>query len=399
MQAIRSISVVSPTAAVVIYSCLVIVVVSALVLCSRGRRTAGVVTAIILPLAVFILTVWPRPFPDAIPWYVYASGAGAVFTVIAVLLDSDMRVKLAPVAAVSVLMAYLAVNLVYEQYPTVGSFHPIPVSVSMTVDEFKARTSAPVLDGREVGAMVTLPAAPMRDAVVYVPPAYWHGATLPVLVLLAGSPGSPQRWYVDGEADQALDDYQYEHDGKAPIVVSADGTGTTTGNPACVDGPERDVQTYLAETIPQTVKDNFRVVEDQKNWTIGGLSYGGTCALQVVTNAPESYGSFLDFSGEAEPTLGTHKKTVDELFNGDEEAFQSVNAATLLLRATGTQTYSRIAGKFVAGDHDPDATKALTHLNELARGAGMNTDFQTLPGGHSFQVWRTALRELSLIHI
>ena len=23
----------------------------------------------------------------------------------------------------------------------------------------------------------------------------------------------------------------------------------------------------------------------------------------------------------------------------------------------------------------------------------MNTDFQTLPGGHSFQVWRTALRE------
>ena len=84
---------------------------------------------------------------------------------------------------------------------------------------------------------------------------------------------------------------------------------------------------------------------------------------------------------------------MDELFNGDEEAFQSVNAATLLLRATGTQTYSRIAGKFVAGDHDPDATKALTHLNELARGAGMNTDFQTLPGGHSFQVWRTALRE------
>ena len=143
------------------------------------------------------------------------------------------------------MLAYLAVNLVYEQYPTLGSFRPVPVTVSMNLDQFRETTTAPTLDGREVGALVTLPAPPLRDAIVYVPPAYWHGEHLPVLVLLAGSPGSPIRWFDEGGAQQTLDDYQVAHDGVAPIVVSADGTGTTTGNPGCVDGPDLQIQTYL----------------------------------------------------------------------------------------------------------------------------------------------------------
>ena len=393
MDAIRSISVVGTGAAWAIYLSLAASVIVALWLGHTRRRTALAVAGVLLAVAYLALTVWPKPFPDAIPWHIYASGTAAVFVVASIFLAPRWRWRLAPLAVVPLVLAFLTVNLVYEQYPTLGSFRPVPVTVSMNLDQFRETTTAPILNGREVGALVTLPAAPLRDAIVYVPPAYWHGENLPVLVLLAGSPGSPIRWFDEGAAQQTLDDYQTEHDGVAPLVVSADGTGTTTGNPGCVDGPDLQIQTYLAQEIPQLVKENFRVADDQRTWTIGGLSYGGTCALQVITNDPSAYGTFLDYSGEAEPNLGGHQRTVDVLFGGDEAAFQAVNPETLLQRAAGRTTYKGIAGRFVAGERDQEAMAALTRQNELAQKAGMSTTFRPLPGGHSFEVWRVALRQ------
>ncbi len=396
VNTIRQIPVVGNTAAAVIYVLLAVAVVGALcVLLHRPRRIAWAAgsTLLLLAASVFALTVWPKPFPDAVPVRIYAAGAAAVFVAFAAVFAPRRRLPLVLLAVPSLLLGYLGANLVYQQYPTVGSFHPEPVTVAMSLDEFQSRTSAPLLNGREVGALVTLPAEPMRDAVAYVPPAYFHGATLPVMVLLSGQPGMPSGWFTDGQADRIADDFQQEHGGQAPIVVSVDGTGSTTGNPACVDGPNMKMQTYLAEDIPALIKRDFRVVQDQAKWTIGGLSYGGTCALQVITNAPDAYGTFLDFSGEPEPSIGSHEKTVNELFGGDEEAFGDVNPSTLLVRAAGSQKYAHTAGRFVAGESDPMASRALPHLNTLAQEAGMNTTYTELPGGHSYQVWRVALRD------
>ena len=81
------------------------------------------------------------------------------------------------------------------------------------------------------------------------------------------------------------------------------------------------------------------------------------------------------------------------MFDGDEEAFRAVNPASLLVKAAGSHTYEGIAGRFVSGERDPMATKALPHLNYLAQQAGMRTEYTTLPGAHSYQVWRAALRD------
>ena len=48
---------------------------------------------------------------------------------------------------------------------------------------------------------------------------------------------------------------------------------------------------------------------------------------------------------------------------------------------------------FIAGDKDTASVNALRSLSDAARNAGMKTYFSTRPGGHSFQVWRPALRE------
>jgi signal transduction histidine kinase len=65
-------------------------------------------------------------------------------------------------------------------------------------------------------------------------------------------------------------------------------------------------------------------------WAIGGVSNGGTCSLQMAVTAPDVYRTFLDISGEAEPTLGGHADTVAATFGGDEAAFAAVNPLDVL---------------------------------------------------------------------
>ncbi|WP_018295761.1 alpha/beta hydrolase [Corynebacterium lubricantis] len=398
MELIRSISLVNTPALIVIYA---IALLTTLVAAwgffrapLRRRTTIALIIALILgAIAWFILAVWPKPFPETIPPEIYIAGTAAAFVLVSAFTQRGRRVLLAILAVIAMGNAYLVANLQYQQFPTVGSFDPTPVTVSMNLDEFNAATQPPQIDGREVGALVTVPLPPMRDAVAYVPPAYWHNSNLPVLVLMAGNPGEPGQWFTVGQGSQTADDFQSQHGGESPVIISVDATGTFSGNPACVDGPEYQVQTYLSQTVPAAINQTFNVNPDQSKWTIGGLSYGGTCALQVVTNHPQAYGMFLDFSGQAEPSIGSHKKTVDAFFGGDEQAFADVNPANLLRKAVGTNEYSHLKGIFIAGDRDTESMNALATMNQLAQAAGMTTTYSTVPGGHSYSVWRQALRQ------
>ena len=393
MEALRTLSLVDSGAGIVIAAIAVLTTVIALIPCNRRTRLAALIALITLCVVVLALEVWPKPFPDSVPWQIYASGAAAVFVLASAILQKGRRLVLALVALVAIGNAYLVSNLVYQQYPEVGSFYPVPVAASVSLDQFTRMHRPPTDNNRPVGTLVTLPAGPMRDAVAYVPPAYWTNHDLPVVVLMAGSPGSPMDWFTKGDAAETLDAYQAEHEGESPVVISVDATGSETGNPACSDGPEMKVLTYISQDIPQLIHSTFDINDDQHTWTVGGLSYGGTCALQAITNHPEAYGTFLDFSGEAEPNVGSHKKTIEQIFGGSEEAFQQVNAATLLEKAKGTPTYESIAGRFIAGEDDRMSTAALPHLNDLARAAGMDTTYETVAGGHSYQVWRVAFRD------
>ncbi|WPF67029.1 MULTISPECIES: alpha/beta hydrolase [unclassified Corynebacterium] len=356
----------------------------------KYRLRAAGASIVLVVAAWWVLEIWWRPFPDRVDWRVYLAGVGIIFSLMCLM----QRRKVVIISVVLTTFATLGtLNLVFQEYPTVRSFDPKPVAVSMSYAQFQHTQRPPRLDGREVGALVTvdIPGSGFRPrpAVAYVPPVYWSGEILPVMVLMAGNPGSPDQWFHNGEAAQTADEYQATHGGAGPIVVSVDATGSFTGNPLCVDGPEQQVMTYLSRDVPEGIHRLFRVVEDRARWVIGGLSYGGTCALQVVTSHPESYGTFLDFSGQAEPTVGDHGQTVARFFGGSEEAFAAHNPADLL----ATRSYPNTRGRFVAGERDKDSVAALTHLNELARAAGMETSMDTVPGGHSFEVWRVALAE------
>jgi S-formylglutathione hydrolase FrmB len=224
---------------------------------------------------------------------------------------------------------------------------------------------------------------------VYLPPAYLATprAKLPVLVLVAGQPGTTRDWIDAGQVSPLLDRFAREHRGLAPIVVMPDHLGSTFANPLCLDSRLGNVETYLATDVPAWVRQHLQVADDPSGWAIGGFSQGGTCALQLAVRAPGVYRTFVDIAGQREPTLGTRKRTVDRAFGGDTVAFAAVNPLDVLARTR----FPHSAGIIVAGSDDHPYKQDAGDVFQACQRSGMAVQWMELPGGHNFAVWRPAL--------
>ncbi len=383
----------------------------------RYRRTV-VPTCVIIAAALtgigrVVVEKWWRPFPDPIePWVYLWIGCGLLALLLAAVRLAVDRVPRRGVASTLAAMAVVsavavAVNLVFAAYPTVRDALGLPSANALAFADVQPPVADPVAgrpldrawaapaDLPDRGRVVTVPIPgtvsgfSARDAQVYLPPAYFADPRplLPVLVLLAGQPGDPGDWFAGGRAAQSMDAFAARHDGLAPVVVVADGTGSTLANPLCLDSRLGNVATYLATDVPTWIETHLQVDPDPRSWAVGGLSYGGTCALQLATNHPEVYPTFLDLSGQLEPTLGDRRRTVDDALGGDEAAFVAVNPMDLM----ATHHYPDTAGVFVVGADDRDYAPGVRTLYDAARAAGMDVRLVELPGGHSFAVWSAGL--------
>lgn len=398
----------------------VILVVALLALAARrsARWLRVVLPALVLlaaavtvAAAVVVERVW-RPFPDPLPRAVYLwSGLGVLAVLLAVgrwcARDRDRRHPLAATgltaACLAVVLATAAhIDATYDAYPTVRSVLGISAYRTVPLDEAlrPAATTEHWTPPAELPAEGAVVAAPIpgatsgfaaRDAQIYLPPAYFTDPRplLPVLVLLAGQPGSPDDWLVGGRMPQTMDAFAADHDGLAPVVVVADGTGSLLADPLCVDSHLGRVATYLTVDVPGWVRGHLQVDPDPRGWAVGGLSYGGTCALQLATLRPDVFPTFLDMSGQPEPTLGDRTRTVDEVFGGDTAAFARIDPAELLAR----QRYPDSAGAFVVGRDDTEYRAGIERLADAARAAGMDVHLTELPGSHSFAVWSAGLEK------
>ena len=352
-----------------------ILAIAAIIILLQRKVWPLVIAALLCIIAWFLLRHWQ------VPWYIFL----AAFVPVAALVRKP-KIVTVTVGIFSLLATVGIVNMEYQTYPDIASLDPRPVAKEMSYEEFSHTKSGAAIVHVDLPGTTSHFAA--RQATAYIPPAYWTDHTLPVIVLLHGNPGGPDQWFGSGEAAETADQFQAANGGHSPIVIAVDATGSETANPICADSSQAKVMTYLSQDVPQAIKQKFKVNPDQRTWTVGGLSYGGTCSLQIATNRPEAYGSIIDISGEAEPTIGNHAATVKKFFAGDESAFNDQDPAHLLAhKHFSTQAI------FIAGDKDTASVNALYSLSDAARNAGMKTYFSTRPGGHSFQVWRPALRE------
>lgn len=157
-----------------------------------------------------------------------------------------------------------------------------------------------------------------RPGYIYLPPAYLATprSQRPVLVLLGGQPGDPRAWVDSGRIQAVMDGSAKRHSGLAPVVVMPDDLGSEFANPLCLNSRLGDVLTYLTIDVPDWIISHLQVRPPGQGWAIGGFSEGGTCAIQLSTQAPRLYPFFVDISGQLEPTLGSRQLTISRAFGG-----------------------------------------------------------------------------------
>jgi S-formylglutathione hydrolase FrmB len=374
---------------------------------------AAIVTVILDHLA---RRVWML-FPDRLDPAVYLFTGVAAFAVCTAVtrIGSERRVPrgmlLVSAAAVVVAASANQVNAIYGVYPTsrdaLGMAHYDDITLRDAhtdarllpdVAPVESRWSPPkelAPGGKLTSAPIPAPRSGFaaRDAKIYLPPAYFTDPRpqLPVLVLLSGQPGGPQDWISAGKLVRIMNGFAAAHHGLAPLVVVADATGSRFADPLCLDSRRGNADTYLAKDVPAWIKAHLTVDPDPQDWAIAGVSYGGTCALQLATNHPDVYPTFLDISGSAEPTLGDRIRTLTETFGGDQAAFIRVNPLDLLR----DRRYPSSAAGIVVGVADKDTQPDAQRVHAATSAAGMTSHYSEVPGSHDWRAFSAALvREL-----
>ncbi len=364
------------------------------------------------------LWVWlaiAKPWPDALPWEIWAWTGGALLGVTLLVVGWRRQRRLvravAGVAALCLIVgAADAADTVYRAYPTIATVLQLPPAHQVDVGRLTSSTVAASADGPvKVSRRPTLeewhPPAGMpahgsvaeavipgvrssfraRPGWVYVPPAYLTGNAplLPVLVLIGGQPGNPQDWQNGGAVADKLDVWANAHSGLAPVVVMPDALGSQFNNPLCMDSALGRSDTYLARDLVSWVTSSMKVDPDHTHWAVGGFSFGGTCALQLAVAHPDLFPTFFDVSGQQSPTLGSHSRTVRAAFGGDEAAFARVDP----LRELAHAQYPATAGFVAVGAQDGTYRPQALVVTAAARKAGMTITYREFPGRHDWSVW------------
>jgi S-formylglutathione hydrolase FrmB len=396
---------------------------------SRGGSGGGAASvrwlAICVPLIVMaaggviaLLTwlvnnVW-RPFADLLPFTIvlwsWVALAGVVLALGRLPLLRTWPRRAAAIGAGVLVLAAAAnqVNGYFQAYPSLRValapwLDPKPVLTrTVHVTEVVARPGQalasiwhppPGMPQAGVVYQVGIPGVASgfaaRPGYIYLPPAYLATPRpqLAVLVLLGGQPGDARAWVDSGRIQAVMDGFAQRHNGLAPVVVMPDDLGSEFANPLCLDSRLGDVQTYLTVDVPQWITSHLQVRPPGQGWAIGGFSEGGTCAIQLSTQAPRLYPFFVDISGQLEPTLGSRRLTISRAFRGDAAAFARVDPIVVLARTR----FPRNAGVFVGGANDRVYTPQQRIMYFAARHAGMDVTFLSLPGGHDWRVWRGGL--------
>ncbi|MCD9194262.1 alpha/beta hydrolase [Streptomyces albireticuli] len=378
------------------------------------------------PLAVLLAAVltwllrtavddWWQPFPDPLPTDVVIWAGIAVLGVCLAafripLLRPRYWAGAVLAAVLTVLLGASEINKHFDQYPTARTALNSWLTKTTSLADATGRTEPvlPVPPGKTVADVWRPPHGlpengtlsksdipgtrsgfDARGAFVYLPPAYraTPRPLLPVIVLMAGQPGSPDDWINSGRLLDMMNAFAAGHRGLAPVVVVVDPLGSQFANTLCMDSRLGNVQTYLATDVPDWIRTHLQVATARTSWAISGISFGGTCSIQLGVNAPQVYGVVNDISGQEAPTLGSRRKTVDKAFGGDTAAFEKANPLDVLAR----QRFPDTEAAFVAGSDDGTYRPQQRKVYDAAVKAGMRAEWVLLPGGHSWQVWRPGL--------
>jgi enterochelin esterase-like enzyme len=226
---------------------------------------------------------------------------------------------------------------------------------------------------------------------VYLPQAYFTStAPLPVVYLLHGSPGSAEDWFRAAHA--ASVGARLNRLGEPTILVAPEMSRHWTGDTECVDGARLHAESHLLDVVIPATERDLRVRTDRAGRSIAGNSAGGFCALNVGLRHRDEFATIVDLSGFTRPT---YTGGLAKLFGGPSADLDE------RIRANSPDAYAptlppgpAVQIWFDAGRSDQGSERQEA---ALAQHIGGRTDLTvklvTRPGGHTYGVWRPALRD------
>jgi enterochelin esterase-like enzyme len=227
----------------------------------------------------------------------------------------------------------------------------------------------------------------LRSVYVYTPPDYDKSrATYPVLYLLHGSGGSEESWVQTGMAPVILDNLIADGRAKPMIVVMPFGhtepsarlgsTPTFTGRDLA--GFSKD----LLDDVMPLVERTYRAARDADRRAIAGLSMGGNQARQIGLGRLDVFHAVATFSG----TVGLRNMPVNAA--NVEDTF-----AEVLADPVATNSTLRLLWAAVGAD-ETNLVAQHKILAEVLDRHKIRHTVVTIPGGHTWHVWRRNLRDL-----
>lgn len=362
----------------------------------------GAAVGVGICLAVDALDTFGTPLPDQVPWWVGAGFAGVALGIVH-LWDSGAWRKVVAVLAVvgSLLSSALGVNIAFgidrtvgdvlelSALPAAGTFATPLATTTPAADPPLYQTWRPPADMPTHGEVRQLSGAQRipstagfvpRDAAIYLPPAALVAdpPALPVIVQMMGLPGSPTPTAIQ----TAVDAFAAAHDGLGPIVIVADQLGSSRQNPGCADSAAfGGVDTYFNVDIPHWIRTHLRTMPGPAAWTISGYSNGGACSFLYGAQHPDVWNAFVSISGEEYPGMEDPAPVLQQVFHGDQAAFDANKPENVLAAHRGD--YAGHFALFTAGSDDRVYHPAAQRAAEHAEAAGFETRFYTVPGaGH-----------------
>jgi S-formylglutathione hydrolase FrmB len=125
-----------------------------------------------------------------------------------------------------------------------------------------------------------------RRVFVYLPPGYTSKSTAaryPVIYLIHGYPGTSPDWLQAGGLQQTMD-LMIAYHLIMPMIVALPQTGNSWfDDTECLNLPRSEqVETYLASVVVHAVDTSFRTIRSRGGRSIGGMSSGSFCALNLA---------------------------------------------------------------------------------------------------------------------
>jgi enterochelin esterase-like enzyme len=214
----------------------------------------------------------------------------------------------------------------------------------------------------------------VRRVRIYTPPNYEKlSGRMPVLYLLHGGEGDDTVWSEFGRANLILDNLIAEKKAPPMVVVMPDGYAYGWDSGVAADKQQTDFLKDFKEGLIPFVQANYRVSSNREQRALAGLSRGGAQTLNIGPKHLDLFSRLVVFSAAG----ATNAETSD---------FTTKNAAALNSKLK----------LFWIGMGTEDASFAnFTKFHEFLKTNGVKHTYRTIPGAHTWIVWRKFLNEVA----